>query len=105
MVHHWSTSAPVLDLRVAESSTAVKHMVFLEQQLCIRNYSGVNFGQPCCSRRGFRLYISLFRHFWHKVVAVAFDGPPIVGPLLYRFMARSTKGWCLLNMMSRKRKL
>jgi hypothetical protein len=34
------------------------------------------------------VYISLFRHFWHKVEAVAFDGPPMVGPLPYRFMTR-----------------
>ena len=46
------------------------------------------------------LYISLFRHFWHWVVAVAFEGPPIVGPLPYRFMVRSSIDLCLLNKMS-----
>jgi hypothetical protein len=42
------------------------------------------------------VYISLFRHFWHKVEAVAFDGPPMVGPLPYRFM---TRGAYVLSQM------
>jgi hypothetical protein len=51
------------------------------------------------------LYISLLRHFWHKVVAVAFDGPPMVGPLPYRFMIRSVKEWCLLSIVFSGRQL
>lgn len=51
------------------------------------------------------MYISLLRHFWHKVVAVAFDGPPMVGPLPYRFMIRSVKEWCLLSIVFSGRQL
>lgn len=35
--------------------------------------------------------LSFFRHFWHTVLAVAFDGPPNVGGLGYRFMVAGQK--------------
>ena len=46
MVHHSSTLASISDSGAAEFLRGVKHKVALAQQLCIRNYNGVDIGQP-----------------------------------------------------------
>jgi hypothetical protein len=62
-------------------------MGVLGQWLCTRSYNGVEFGKPSvCIGEG---YISFFKHFWQVVEAVALEGPPIVGPLLYRLIAHT----------------
>jgi hypothetical protein len=78
VAHRWSTSEVTSDSIAAVSVKGVKHMAAPVQPPCIRNYNGVRwFSQNTMYQDG--EYISRLRHFWHRVEAVALEGPPRVG--------------------------
>lgn len=85
MAHRSSTWGQVSGLAAAVFERGEIHKGVLVRLLYIHRNNGVvivSFRNKGYSRRN----SSLFRHFWHVVVALALEGPPIVGPR-YLFMA------------------
>jgi hypothetical protein len=61
---------------------AVRHMAALVHLLYIHSCSDVKMSQLWSDIERRPEYLSFFKHFWQTVEAEAFDGPPIVDPLL-----------------------